>query len=49
VEWLEKSGHRVERAACLRPPGVGGGLGGVAVFLGLVMDVDLPFFAVSEE
>jgi hypothetical protein len=23
--------------------------GGVAVFLGLVMDVDLPFFAVSEE
>src|SRR5687768_1633781 len=25
VEWLEKSGHRVERAARLRPPGVGGG------------------------
>ena len=24
-------------------------IGGVAVFLGLVMDVDLPFFAVSEE
>ena len=23
-------------------------IGGVAVFLGLVMDVDLPFFAVSE-
>ena len=23
-------------------------VGGVAVFLGLVMDVDLPFFAVSE-
>ena len=24
-------------------------IGGVAVFLGLVLDVDLPFFAVSEE
>jgi hypothetical protein len=24
-------------------------IGGVAVFLGLVMDVDLPFFAASEE
>jgi hypothetical protein len=24
-------------------------IGGVAVFLGLVMDVDLPFFAVAEE
>jgi len=24
-------------------------IGGVAVFLGVVMDVDLPFFAVSEE
>ena len=24
-------------------------VGGVAVFLGLVTDVDLPFFAVSEE
>ena len=49
MEWLEKSGHRIERAARLRPPGVDGVIGGVAVFLGLVMDVDLPFFAVSEE
>jgi len=24
-------------------------IGGVAVFLGFVLDVDLPFFAVSEE
>ena len=24
-------------------------IGGVAVFLGLVMDVDLPFFAASED
>jgi hypothetical protein len=24
-------------------------IGGVAVFLGLVLDVDLPFFVVSEE
>jgi hypothetical protein len=49
VEWLEKSAHRIERAARLCPPELMAVIGGAAVFLGLVMDVDLPFAAASEE
>ena len=48
MEWLEKSGNRIERAVRLVLLELMAVIGGVAVFLGLVMDVDLPFFAVSE-
>ena len=44
-----KNGYRVERLLAFVLLELMAVIGGVAVFLGLVMDVDLPFFATSEE
>ena len=50
MEWLEKSGHRISALLAFVLLELMAFIGGVAVFfLGLVMVVDLPFFAVSEE
>jgi hypothetical protein len=49
VEWLEKSGYRLSALLAFVVLELVAVIGGVAVFLGLVMDVDLPFFAVAEE
>jgi hypothetical protein len=42
-------GHRIERAARLRVPELVADIVGVAVFVGFVMDADLPFFAACKE
>jgi hypothetical protein len=49
VEWLEKSAIGLSALLAFVLLELMAVVGGVAVFLGLVMDVDLPLFAASEE
>ena len=49
MEWLEKAAIGLNALLAFVLLELIAVVGRVAVFLGLVMDVDLPFFAVSEE
>ena len=49
VEWLEKAAIGLSALLAFVVLELVAVIGGIAVFLGLVMDLDLPFFAVSEE